>query len=158
MCSQVLTEKRKLGGPSQSDKKERVMKVKLIGAVAVFAAFAILALTVGIHAAPAGAKATATVAAALPAANASAPEKHPEIRDALNSLRHAQEHMENAAHDFGGHRGDAIRASDQAQSQLAIAEANKRQMSAPSDYSKITVPVNAVIMKRYTDKNSWSGF
>jgi hypothetical protein len=124
MCSQVLAEKGKLGSPSQSDKKERVMKAKLIGAVAVFAALAILALTVGIHAAPASAKATATTAAAAlpatPTANASAPEKHPEIRDAINSLRHAKEHLEHAAHDFGGHRVDAIHAIDEAQRQLEI--------------------------------------
>jgi hypothetical protein len=99
------------------------MKAKLIGAVAVFAAIAILALTVGIHTAPASAKATVTATAALPAApaaNASAPEKHPEIRDALNSLHHAKEHLEHAAHDFGGHRVDAIRAIDEAQRQLEI--------------------------------------
>lgn len=38
-----------------------------------------------------------------------------------------------------------------AQSQLAIAEANQRQMSALSEYSKITVPFNGVITKRYAD-------
>jgi RND family efflux transporter MFP subunit len=42
-------------------------------------------------------------------------------------------------------------ALSEAQSQLAIAEANQRQMSALSDYSKITVPFNGVITKRYAD-------
>ena len=100
------------------------MKVKLIGAIAVFAAIAVLALMVGIHATPASAKATPTATAATlpatPAANASAPEKHPEIRDAMASLRRAKDHLEHAAHDFGGHRVDAIRAIDEAQRQLEI--------------------------------------
>ena len=98
------------------------MKVKVIAAVALFAAVTILAFTVGTHAAPNTSKAAPTVAAqpTTPAPNASVPEKHPEIRDALNSLRHAKEHLEKAAHDFGGHRVDAIHAIDEAQRQLEI--------------------------------------
>ena len=53
----------------------------------------------------------------VPAA-AAAREPHPEIREAIASLRRAKEHMEHAAHDFGGHRVEAIRATDAAIHQL----------------------------------------
>jgi len=40
------------------------------------------------------------------------------IREALESLRRAKAHMEHAAHDFGGHRVEAIEATNQAIKQL----------------------------------------
>jgi hypothetical protein len=46
--------------------------------------------------------------------------RHPEIERALDSLGHAREHLQHAAHDFGGHRVDAIRAIDEADRQLRI--------------------------------------
>lgn len=45
---------------------------------------------------------------------------HPEIADALRALANAKNHLEHAAHDFGGHRVDAIRAIDEADRQLRI--------------------------------------
>jgi len=57
---------------------------------------------------------------AASAAPAAAAEAHPEIRDAIASLRRAKEHMEHAAHDFGGHRVEAIKATDEAIRQLEI--------------------------------------
>jgi hypothetical protein len=51
-------------------------------------------------------------------ATATAAEPHPEIREAIAALRRAKEHMEHAAHDFGGHRVEAIRATDVAIHQL----------------------------------------
>ncbi|MFZ3210121.1 MAG: hypothetical protein WA188_01270 [Terriglobales bacterium] len=51
---------------------------------------------------------------------ANPPERHPEIREAIAALRRAREHMEHAAHDFGGHRVEAIRATDDAIHQLEI--------------------------------------
>ncbi len=57
--------------------------------------------------------------AAAPAAPP-APEPHPEIRAAMNSLRHAREHLEHAAHDFGGHRVAAVGSIDHALEQLEI--------------------------------------
>lgn len=51
---------------------------------------------------------------------ANPPERHPEIRQAIAALRRAREHMEHAAHDFGGHRVEAIRATDEAIRQLEI--------------------------------------
>jgi hypothetical protein len=49
-----------------------------------------------------------------------AAEEHPEIRDAIASLRRAREHLNHAAHDFGGHRVDAIKSIDEALRQLQI--------------------------------------
>jgi hypothetical protein len=46
--------------------------------------------------------------------------KHPQIEAALHALSNAKEHLEHAAHDFGGHRVDAIRAIDEADRQLRI--------------------------------------
>jgi pyruvate kinase len=47
-------------------------------------------------------------------------ERHPEIRAALEALHNAKAHLEHAAHDFHGHRIDAIRAIDEADRQLRI--------------------------------------
>jgi hypothetical protein len=51
---------------------------------------------------------------------ANPPERHPEIRAAMASLRRAKEYMEHADHDFGGHRVEAIRATDEAMRQLDL--------------------------------------
>ena len=40
------------------------------------------------------------------------------LPEAIATLRRAKEHMEHAAHDFGGHRVEAIRATDVAIHQL----------------------------------------
>lgn len=51
-----------------------------------------------------------------------AAERHPEIHRALEALRGARSHLQEAAHDFGGHKADAIRATDEAIHQLEICE------------------------------------
>jgi hypothetical protein len=63
-----------------------------------------------------------TLALAFPAVApaSSSAERHPEIREAIASLRRAKEHLEHAAHDFGGHRVEAIRATDEAIHQLQL--------------------------------------
>jgi hypothetical protein len=48
-------------------------------------------------------------------------ERHPYIRAALRELRAAKKELKAAAHDFGGHRVDAINAVDEAIKQLEIA-------------------------------------
>ena len=48
------------------------------------------------------------------------PEKHPRIREALASLHASKDDLEHAAHDFGGHRVEAIKAIDEAIRQLEI--------------------------------------
>ncbi len=53
-------------------------------------------------------------------APAAAPEPHPQIRAAIDALRRARAHLQEAKHDFGGHRDEAIRAVDHAAEQLEI--------------------------------------
>lgn len=55
-----------------------------------------------------------------PAVRASKAEPHPEIQAAIRSLEHAKAHLQAAAHDFQGHRVDAIAAIDAALHQLHI--------------------------------------
>jgi hypothetical protein len=57
----------------------------------------------------------APVAPAAPAAApAPVPEPHPHIREALESMRAAKHHLEQAEHDFDGHRTKAIEHLDAA--------------------------------------------
>jgi hypothetical protein len=94
--------------------------VSLLVLASLILAFAFIATA---PAAPNRASVPATPAAsALPATPAATPaaEPHPEIRGALASLRRAKEHMEHAAHDFGGHRVEAIEATNQAIKQLEL--------------------------------------
>lgn len=46
--------------------------------------------------------------------------RHPEIHAAIESLRNAKAHLESVAHDYNGHRVDAIKAVDEAIHQLEI--------------------------------------
>ena len=48
------------------------------------------------------------------------PERHPQIHQAIESLRNAPEHLEHASHDFGGRREEAMRVIDEAIRQLQI--------------------------------------
>jgi hypothetical protein len=65
--------------------------------------------------------AAALTGLAMTAGLASAQERHPKIRNAIRALEGAKEDMQQAAHDFGGHRVDALRACDQAIEQLKLA-------------------------------------
>jgi hypothetical protein len=49
-------------------------------------------------------------------------EPHPHIRSAITELQSAREELRTAAHDFGGHRVDAIKAIDGALKQLRLAQ------------------------------------
>lgn len=93
------------------------MKTKVLSLFAVVAVAFALSFSMPTPAAPAPKPAPA---AAAPAAAAPVPEPHPEIRDALEALRKAKFHMEHAAHDFGGHRVEALKATDEAIRQLQI--------------------------------------
>ena|SRR5271157_5919936 len=95
------------------------MKVKILGVVILAALVMAVAFSASAPAAPSTANAAAVPAPAPEPAKAT-PADHPEIHDALNSLRHAREHLEHAAHDYGGHRADALRATDEAIHQLEI--------------------------------------
>ena len=96
------------------------MKTRIIGLLVA----AVLALAVALaSAAPAPPKARAVPSAAPQPAKAPAAEPaqvHPEIRDAIASLRKAKGHLQHAAHDFGGHRAEALRTTDEAIRQLEI--------------------------------------
>jgi hypothetical protein len=62
----------------------------------------------------------ATLFWATPRSAAEPPEPHPEIHAAIHALEHAKNHLEHAAHDFGGHRKEALLATDEAIKQLRI--------------------------------------
>jgi hypothetical protein len=90
------------------------MKRYLVSTAAIATLTLALTFPVAVPAAP---PAPQPKPAAAPAAK---PEPHPEIRNALESLRVAREHLDHAAHDFGGHRVEAIRSIDEAIRQLKI--------------------------------------
>ena len=96
------------------------MKTRIAGLLVLTSLILAFAFIVAAPAAPN--KANVPAANALPATPAATPaaEPHPEIREALGALRRAKEHMEHAAHDFGGHRVEAIEATNQAIRQLEI--------------------------------------
>ena len=99
------------------------MKVRIFSLLAVASLVLAFAFLSSAPAAPHNANVPATPAAhALPATpvGATPEEPHPQIREALAALRHAKEHMEHAAHDFGGHRVEALKATDEAIRQLEI--------------------------------------
>jgi hypothetical protein len=98
------------------------MKTRIVSLLVLATLILAFAFITTAPAAPNKAGVPATPAAsALPAAPAAVPaERHPEIREALESLRRAKEHMEHAAHDFGGHRVEAIEATDRAMKQLEL--------------------------------------
>ena len=52
---------------------------------------------------------------------------HPRIAKAIEALRDARAYLESAPHDFGGHRADAIRATDEAIRQLNFAMAYRER-------------------------------
>ena len=96
------------------------MRTRILIAFALVTLVVAFAYTASAPAAPNKANANALPAPAAQPNNstAAAAEPHPEIREAIASLRRAKEHMEHAAHDFGGHRVEAIRATDVAIHQL----------------------------------------
>jgi len=49
------------------------------------------------------------------------PERHPHIRAALRELREANEELRTAAHDFCGHRKEAMEKTEEARHQLELA-------------------------------------
>ena len=57
----------------------------------------------------------------VPQENKEAREQHPHMRAALQELREAKRELQTAAHDFGGHRAEAVEAVDNAMKQLQLA-------------------------------------
>lgn len=68
-----------------------------------------------------------TIATPRYANTAPPPEPHPHIHAAVNELREARNELQHAAHDFCGHRADALRDTQVALNQLqkALECANK---------------------------------
>jgi hypothetical protein len=48
-------------------------------------------------------------------------EPHPHIHAAIHELKEAKKELQTAAHDFGGHRAAAVKACDEAVTQLETA-------------------------------------
>lgn len=90
------------------------MKIRIVSLLAAASLVLAFAFLVSTHAAPNKTNTPATPAAATPG------EPHPQIREALGALRRAKEHMEHAAHDFGGHRVEALKATEEAIQQLEV--------------------------------------
>lgn len=90
------------------------MKTKIISFLAALALVLTLTFPAAAPAAPPTAKGTTATSVRA------APERHPEIRAAIESLEHARMHLKEARHDFGGHREEALRATDEAIRQLKI--------------------------------------
>jgi len=85
----------------------------------VLAATAVILLGTPASAKPALMTGGSTVATLTPVlVVADRTEPHPEIRAAIHSLERARDHLQHAAHDFGGHRVEAIAAIDAALKQL----------------------------------------
>jgi hypothetical protein len=95
------------------------MKTKAVYLFAAAILVLALAFSTTAPAAPA-AKASPAPGSQPAAAQPATPEGHPQIHDAIAALRNAKAHLEHAKHDFGGHRAEAIRATDDAIHQLEV--------------------------------------
>jgi hypothetical protein len=87
-----------------------------------FVAVFVLLLTLPTAAPAAPPSHNAIPAAAAPRAKASdaTPAPHPEIRAAMDALRNAQDSLQHANHDFGGHRVAAMKHIDAAMHELEM--------------------------------------
>ena len=75
-------------------------------------------------------------------------ERHPAIRHAIEALRAAKDDLEDASHDFCGHREDALESTNNALRQL--------QMALESDRAGLD-PVDAAQAGLLYEKASWNG-
>jgi len=57
----------------------------------------------------------------MPARAGAPPEKHPEIQAAINHLRQAKKNLEKGAHDFKGHRAEALKHTNAALEECRLA-------------------------------------
>ena len=101
----------------QSRLGRAVISTVVCGAVALVAA-----ASVAFASTPAGGTVSLApvVVMATPPVGHKTPPPHPEINDAIRSLERAKAHLQGAAHDFNGHRADALAAVDAALRQLHI--------------------------------------
>jgi hypothetical protein len=94
------------------------MKKSTLGLVATFVV--VLAIAVMVISPVPSKAASAPAVEAAPAASPAPVPPHPEIQRAIEALHVARTHIHDAAHDFGGHREDALHAVDEAIHQLEI--------------------------------------
>jgi hypothetical protein len=87
------------------------MKRRTLNLIAATALAVAMMLPTSATASPAGRKAHPTP---------SPQQAHLELRNAINALQAAREHLNEASHDFGGHRADALRAINEAMRQLQL--------------------------------------
>ena len=74
------------------------------------------------------------LAATATTAQAAERERHPEIRKAIGALERARGDLRSAAHDYCGHRAEALEATDNAIRQLRLAlESDRADFDAPRD-------------------------
>jgi len=90
------------------------MKLRIVSVLAALVLILAISLPVMTSAAPAKGKETAPAGQVLKGSR----EAHPHIRAAIRELQEARHELETAAHDFGGHRKEAIEAVDNAIKQL----------------------------------------
>lgn len=102
--------------------------MKKIGILTLLS-MATLLFTLSFPAAAAGPKAPVPAAPAVTATPAPVaspvPEAHPHIHEGLEAMRAAKHHLEQAAHDFDGHRMKAIEHLDMAIHEAEICEGMK---------------------------------
>jgi hypothetical protein len=103
------------------DQEEMDMRNKAVYLFAAAILVLALAFSAAAPAAPSG-KASPAPSPQPAASQPAAPEEHPQIHDALAALRQAKAHLEHAKHDFGGHRADALHATEEAIHQLEICQ------------------------------------
>ena len=86
----------------------------------VFAAVCLLLVATSVSSASRPAPATHDAVVSAVPTPTNPQEVHPRIRAAINALREARAELQAAAHDFQGHRVDALKAIDGALAQLNI--------------------------------------
>lgn len=93
------------------------MKLRIVSVLAALVLILAITLPVITSAAPPNGKAT-TITNQREDEGRKGRERHPHIRAAIRELQEARHELETAAHDFGGHRKEAIEAVDNAIKQL----------------------------------------
>lgn len=88
--------------------------------------FASLTLILAVLIAPATARSGAL-------ASPTGRERHPMIRKAINALERAKDDLQDAAHDYCGHRAEALEATNNAITQLRLALQSDRASLEPAD-------------------------
>lgn len=70
-------------------------------------------------------------------------ERHPKIRQAINALERAKDDLQDASHDFCGHREEALDRTNNAISQLRLALASDRAANLPAENGAPVQFINA---------------